>query len=62
MPKYMIEWDMGFCGTDDTMIVEAESPEEAEQLLWEHATQMISIGRAIEAKEEDIESGYYDEL
>lgn len=42
MQKYRIYMDFGFAGTSHTEIIEAESLEDAEDIVWEMAAQQVS--------------------
>lgn len=51
MQKYIISMDFGFAGTSHTEIIEAESLEDAEDMVWEMAMQQVSI--SVEEIDED---------
>ena len=53
MPFFKVETDMGYCGTDETYIVEADSADEAEQLVADTLYQNITVNEAQECSEDE---------
>jgi hypothetical protein len=64
VPKYIIECESGFCGVNDTVIIDADSEEQAEDQALEWWTEQVSPSANVikEATEEEIEDGGYEEI
>lgn len=52
--KFKVTYDMGYCGTDETVIVEASNESEAYDIILQEACEKISI-TVEDATDEDIE-------
>ena len=53
MPFFRVETNMGYCGTDETYIVEADSAEEAQKLVTETLYMNIMVDDAEECDEDE---------
>lgn len=60
MPRYVVECDSGFCGVNETIIVEANNEMVAEDIAYKYWLDMVAFSVTVshEATEEDEDEGF----
>ena len=64
MPKYLVHCDTGFCGVNETVIVNANDESEAEEIANEWWTETIEPSTTVERElvENDDDEDQYPEI